>query len=241
MNEFITEFVSQDYLTALAHSWDTTDNIIRNVTYALLLLSVLMRDISWLRTFAIASGTGRIIFEDPVTAFWEMLLVSVNIGQLALIWWDNRKRNFSPATQQFLSTFEPRLPNASAAALVKAGYWHEAPLGAMLTTQGQAVDALLYISSGEVRIEVNGNAVGVCSTGDFLGEMTWQSGNPATATTIAATSVKYFRFERKRLQKLLKRRPELMFALQTSFNRNLVDKLVRSNEAARAAVATANA
>lgn len=241
MNDFLTQFLSQDYLGALAHSWDSTDSIVRNITYALLVLSVMMRDISWLRTFAIASGTTRIIFEDPLTAFWEMLLVSVNIGQLALIWWDNRKRNFSPATQQFLSTFEPRLDNASAAALVRAGLWHEAPSGSMLTTQGEAVDALLYVSSGDVRIQVNGAEVGACSTGDFLGEMTWQSGNPATATTVAASSVKYFRFERKKLQKLLKRRAELKFALQTSFNKNLVDKLMRSNEQARAAVETAQA
>jgi len=241
MNEFLTEFLSQDYLGALTHSWDTTDNVIRNVTYALLVLSVMMRDISWLRTFAIASGTTRIIFEDPVTAFWEMLLVSVNIGQLALIWWDNRKRNFSPAIQQFLSTFDPPLSNASAAALVRAGLWHEAPTGSMLTSQGEAIGALLYVSSGEVRIEVNGAEVGVCSTGDFLGEMTWQSGKAATATTVASGSVKYFRFERKRLLKLLNRRPELKFALQTSFNKNLVDKLMRSNENAQASIATAQA
>lgn len=194
------------------------------------------------RTFAIAAGTGRILYQDPVTVFWESILVTVNIAQLLLIWWDNRKRNFTPATAQFLSTFEPALSNSAAAALVRAGFWHEAGTGSQLTTQGQSVDALLYVSSGEVRIDVDGKTVGACSTGDFLGEMTWQSGKPATGTAVAANTVTYLRFERKRLQRLLTVRPELKFALHTSFNRNLVDKLVRSNEAARAnAIATAQA
>jgi hypothetical protein len=242
MTEFLAGVFSEEFVHALLNSWSTTDDIVRNITYALLLLSVLMRNISWLRSFAIASGTGRIIFEDPVTAFWETLLVTINVIQLALIWWDNRKRRFSPATEQFLSTFDPRLGNAAAAALVKAGYWREASAGAVLTTQGIPVDSLIYIASGEVRIEVGGAQVGTCSTGDFLGEMTWQSGKPATGTAVAADLVTYLRFDRKRLKKLLDKTPELKFALQTSFNRNLVDKLVRSNQGAQqAAIATAQA
>jgi hypothetical protein len=239
-DDFLAKFTVEAILAALT-DWNNPGDIVRNVTYALLILSVLMRDISWLRTFAIAAGTGRILFEDPGTAFWESILVAVNLTQLTLLWLANRKRNYSPATEQFLSTFDPRLSNAPAHELVRAGIWHEAPAGSMLTVQGESVNALLYVSSGTVRIEVNGNAVGSCSTGDFLGEMTWQSGNPATATAIAADTVKYLRFERKRLQHLLNRRAELKFALQTSFNRNLIEKLGRANDSNQAAVATAQA
>lgn len=241
MNDLVPAFLSPEFIDTLRNSWNTTDNIVRNITYALLLLSVLMRNISWLRTFAIASGTGRIIFEDPVTAFWETMLVTVNVAQLALIWWDNRKRNFSPATEQFLSTFEPKLGNAAAAALVKAGVWREAGPGAVLTTQGLPLNGLIYVSSGEVKIDVGGTQVGTCSTGDFLGEMTWQSGKPATGTATAATLVSYLVFDRKRLQRLLSKKPELKFALQTSFNHNLSQKLMRANAGAQAAIATAQA
>lgn len=241
MNDILDNFLHQDLLARMAHSWSTPEDIFTNITYAMLVTSVMMRNIAWLRTFAIVAGTGRILYQDPVTVFWESILVAVNLAQLALIWWSNRRRAFSPATEQFLSTFEPKLTNAAAAALVRAGVWHEAPSGAMLTVQGQSVEALLYVSSGDVRIDVGEHTVGHCGQGDFLGEMTWQSGKPATGTAIAATSVKYLRFERTRLQRLLKRRPELQFALQTSFNRNLIDKLMRSNDSAGAAVATANA
>jgi CRP-like cAMP-binding protein len=198
-----------------------------------------MRNIAWLRTIAVASGLTKIVAQqfysfDPIDVFWESLLITINLGQLALIWWDNRQRVFSPAARQFLSTFDPKLPNAAAAALLSVGYWHEAPAGSFLTVQGKPVDGLIYLSAGHVRIESGGRAVASCSVGDFLGEMTWQSGKPATGTAVAEDEVRYLRFERHRLEKLLAERPVLQYALQTSFNRNLIAKLERTNTTAPA-------
>lgn len=35
------------------------------------------------------SSAGRFIF-DPVSILWESMFVPVNVGELALIWWQNR-------------------------------------------------------------------------------------------------------------------------------------------------------
>lgn len=220
-------------------------NAVYNLTYLLLLLSVMMRNISWLRILAIGSGLAKIGFQlatntNAMESFWESILVLVNVMQLVIIWWDNRKRSWTTAQKEFLSNFDPPLPHSAAATLLRSGFWHEAPAGVKIIEEAQPVSALLYVSSGEVNIEVGGSTVGQCSTGDFLGEMTWQSGKPATATAITAGPVLYLRFGRDSLERAMNQRPVLQYALQTSFNKNLIDKIVRSNEN-RALLQTAQA
>jgi CRP-like cAMP-binding protein len=82
-----------------------------------------------------------------------------------------------------------------------------------------------------VRIESGGVMVGTCAVGDFLGEMTYANGNAATATAIANEQVRVLRFERHALEKAQHDRPVLKLALQASLNRNLIDKLMRANQA----------
>ena len=117
-----------------------------------------------------------------------------------------------------------------ARALVRAGTWTDIAPETVLTREGEPVAALVFISSGTVRIERGGRIVGTCMRGDFLGEMTYLSGKAATATAIAAEPVRILRFDRRRLEIVQRSRPVLRMALQASFNRNLIAKLQRSNE-----------
>ena len=76
--------------------------------YALLVISMLMRRMVWLRTIAIAAGVSRIIIRstilyDPVTVLWESALVLINVGQLLLIWWD-RGHSHSNEDEALLAT-----------------------------------------------------------------------------------------------------------------------------------------
>ena len=222
-------------LEGLAVSFSDPVHLFGHFTYALLILSMLMRNLAWLRVLAVASGIAKIVYRqfmvfDPVSVAWEVAFVAVNLGQLALMWWENRERSWLPHEREFLATFDPTLPPGTARTLLGSGVWHEVPTDAVLTVQGQPVDTLLYIASGVVRIDSGGRAVAHCGPGDFLGEMTWQSRAPATGTAVSEGPVMYLRFDRARLQAAMKKRPLLKFALQSSFNRNLIDKLARSNE-----------
>ena len=50
--------------------------------------------------------------------------------------------------------------------------------GATLTTQGAPVDALYYLVSGVATIEKDGEVIAACGPGDYVGEMSFVSGNP---------------------------------------------------------------
>ena len=209
--------------------------LLGNATYLLIAASVLMRNIAWLRALAILGGLGKIAYRtlyvyDPTSIFWEAVFVIINIVQLLIIWWENRKPVYTDEERQFVETVVPGLVPAAARALLDSGNWADLAPGTTLTTAGQRVNALIYVAGGDVRIESKGVKVGSCGPGDFIGEMTYASGDAATATAIANGPVRVLRFERRELDQVQMARPVLKMALQASFNRNLIAKLMRANQ-----------
>ncbi len=195
---------------------------------------MMMRNMAWLRTLAVMSGVIEILYRiyflyDPVSIFWKSLFILVNLIQLALIWYENRRYKLSHEEHHFIETVCPQLTAQRARKLLNVGAWHTAAAGRQLTFKGQMVPFLMFVSSGDVRVEVDGRVVGQCSRGDFLGEISFITEQPATADSFAVTEVRYLAFERKALAKLLSVEFELAHTLESSFNRNLIEKLVKTN------------
>jgi Cyclic nucleotide-binding domain len=210
-------------------------------TYLLLIISMLMRRIVWLRSVAIVAGIAKIIYRtafvfDPVSILWETIFVLVNIGELLFIWWQNRPVRLRDEEQRLIATVAPRLSRVATNALLATAQWRDVPPGTILTTQGAPIGGLIYVSTGEIDVVVDGHTVGAVGSRELLGEITWADGALATATATARTMVRYVWFDRKELSAALGKLEVLHFALQASISRDLVRKLVRTTQ--RAAVGT---
>lgn len=211
------------------------DQLYGHASYVLLIASMLMRDIVWLRILAIFSGIVALYYRsvvvyDPVSIFWEALFVLANLGQLAVLYVERHRARFSDEELLFISTALPGIDKALAARLMKRGQWQEVPAGTVLTTMGQMVPKLMFIASGLVTISRDDKMVGACGQGDFLGEISVMGNRPATATATTTKPVRFLGFEREALASLLRQNPDLRHAMEASFNRNLIDKLTRLNE-----------
>ena len=112
--------------------------------------------------------------------------------------------------------------------------WRDIAMGQALVTQGQANPPLIYVARGRAEIIVDGNRVGECAPGDFLGEMSLISGQTATATVTAAEPMRVARFEREGLAQLARAAPEVGRALDSALNRSLASKVMRVNRVAAA-------
>jgi len=88
----------------------------------------------------------------------------------------------------------------------------------------------MFLVSGNARVTRDGKTIGQVTRGDFLGEMSYLTGKKAAATVTTSEPTRYLAFERKALQEHLEKSPEVRHALEASFNRNLVSKLVSTNE-----------
>src|SRR5262245_51584217 len=75
--------------------------VVGNLTYVLLIISMLMTRMFWLRVFAIAAGVVGAVYtwfwlNDLISTTWELIFVSVNVVQLAIVGYRNAVMTFSP-------------------------------------------------------------------------------------------------------------------------------------------------
>ena len=208
-------------------------NLVGHIAYVFLIGSMMMRSMHWLRLFAIAAGLISAIYyytlTDFVSMFWESLFSLVNIIQLSLLAIENRRGKFSEEEQLFFESVLRNVERAHARALIKAGNWFDVKVGETLVIQGTWPKRLKFIVSGHAQISVDGKEIAYVGPGDFLGEMSYLTGKAATATATAITPVRFLSFERSKLESELDKHADLRHALEAGFNRNLVEKLVKSN------------
>lgn len=220
MSEFLTEFWSD---------FTRPENIVGHIAYVLLIVSMLMRSMNWLRAFAIMAGAISSIYYcilgDYVSMFWEALFSLVNLGQLIILQIENRRGRFSDEESFFISTCLDDLEKIHTRKLMKLGAWTEVHEDAELTTQDECPEKLKFIVSGKAKIERDGLLIGTAKRGEFIGEMSFLTRNPASATVTTTEPTRYLAFDCDVLREHLQKNPQVRHALEASFNRDLVGKL----------------
>lgn len=212
----------------------STGALVGHLSYFLLVLSMLMRRIAALRLLAISSALVGIAYDlfwlyNPVGVFWESMLLAVNVGQLLLMRWEDRRASFTTEESDLVRVAFPELPRAAARRLLDLGFWVSGDAGTVLTREGERVQHLVYLASGEVTIRSSGVDIGVCEPTAFVGEVTVLEQGRATATAVLSKPSRYWAVDGHVLRQAADADPELSRALSWSFSRNVRDKLVRSN------------
>jgi hypothetical protein len=212
----------------------SAESMLGHFGYVLLIISMLMREMVFLRIFFMASAVVSIayaifVLTDPVGVFWETLLILVNAGQLLLIWWTNRSAQFDDRETNFRNAHFPDLAPSYFKTLLSAGEWVSMPAGSRLSTQGQPVPALIFLFNGGAKVWVDEKDIGVCQPGSFVGEMTIASSEPASATVVLAKPAEVWRLEAQSLRGLAKRSPEISAALDAAFFRVLRSRIIDRN------------
>lgn len=209
-------------------------------TYLLLIVSMLMRRMVTLRLIAVASGVAKVIYRaffvlDPVSVLWETIFVLVNVGQLIIIWYYEYRHRFPEEQQHFADNMPADTDRAALKRLLDLSDLERLAPEAVLTSEGDAVTKLVYLADGIVKIEHGGRVVAICGPGDYVGELSFLSGKPASATAIVVKPVRALTFDQGRLADAIKSDGQLRRTLEAALNKNLAGKLVRSNETGAAA------
>lgn len=108
--------------------------------------------------------------------------------------------------------------------------WRDIAEGEVLMREGDVQPPLIYVASGKATIETGGKIVGMCSSGDFLGEMSVVSGERASATVTAGDAMRIARFDRDAMADLVRTVPEIGKAIDAALNRSLAAKVLRMNQ-----------
>lgn len=203
-------------------------------TYALLIISMLMRRMIWLRALAVVSGSCKIIYRaffliDPVSVVWETIFTLVNIVQLLLIWYYEYHHRFEAEERHFADQMPAGIDRSSVRRLLALGSVRPFEPDALMTRKGEAVADLTYIAEGIVKVEADGKLLAICGPGDWIGELSFLSGSPATATTTVVKPTRVIAFNQHRLKAAVARDATLRRTLESALNRNLAGKLTRAN------------
>lgn len=216
----------------------STGGFVGHLSYVLLITSMLMRSMLWLRIFVIGYALVSILYgavwlKDPVSVFWESILVVVNVVQITREWLREHRARFSLEEEQFIALRFATLSRARARKLLNLGIWVDGAPGTTLTTEGKPVDQVAYVSEGAVDIFHSDVKVGSCGPGNFIGEMSVLGHSSASATAIVAEPARYWLIPAEELRRLSDRAPELAGAFQAGIAKDLSSKVVSGNAALR--------
>ena len=208
-----------------------------HLSYVLLVISMMMRDISLLRILVIASALTGIAYDlfwlrNPVGVFWEGLLLLVNAVQLYLLWRRDRNAKFSVEEQDFISEHLPDLSPSRCRDFLDMGRWEDLPAGTILTRQGERPEFLTYLATGTARIVVAERDIAELQAKHFVGEMSFLGKDTASATVTLKEPARAWRVETPKIERLEQDRPTISSALKTSFARDMRRKIVVSNTTA---------
>jgi CRP-like cAMP-binding protein len=218
--------------------------LLRHVAMFLLVAAFAMPNALLLRGFALASGIVSIalagfVVHDPVGLFWSVLLVAVLVVQIVLHLRRDHGKPLSPEERLFHEKVVPSLSPAQVRKLLAAGQWRDVAAGTVLTRQGEITPELCFLARGTVDILVDGERVAEVRPGSLIGEIGIATGDPATATAVCASPIRYLGFESGHLYSYLDRHADLQDAIELAVQRSLREKIHRQNFAAAHVAGTA--
>lgn len=139
---------------------------------------------------------------------------------------------FSSQERLFISHMASGLAEHRVRALLDTGMWLDATPGTVITREGQPVDHLSFVASGKADVIVGGKTIATSGAGMAIGEITYLSGEPATATVKVAEQMHLIRFEADKLRTFLQKNPDIAAVLEQNMANHLRSKLVSMSETA---------
>jgi CRP-like cAMP-binding protein len=172
-------------------------DVVANVGYLVVLSSLLMRDILWLRLLSVAAAFVFLPYyyfqPSPLwpPSAWNIIFTAVNVYWIIHLWMERRPVHFTPEEQRLYDKALRALCPCDARKLFQSAVWRTVPSGEQIVEQGHELDELSHISSGEFITEMDGMIVDEIGEGRFVGSYTFLKGKGSAAPvsfTAAATS-----------------------------------------------------
>lgn len=198
----------------------------------LLLVAYSVRDILWLRLFAVASAIIAIPYFvlQPAPLWvpigWSALFASINLFQSWRIFLERRPVKLTPDEEAIRRLGFEDLPPRKLLQLLSVGTWTTVPAGERMIERDKRPENVSLIVQGTVRIARNGRALGELVAGHLVGSTLLLSGVPADVDAVATEPVRAFSWQTETLERYLAANPDVRIVVQRHLVRDLAEKLV---------------
>ena len=211
--------------------------LVANASYAILLLSYIMRDILWLRVLSVVSLGLEIPYfffqPDPLWAGigWDVAFIAVNVYWIAILVYERRPVHFTAEQKRLWQTALHRLKPRHARALFKLGTTKSLAPNDTVITLGRKMDEVVLIVDGKVKLRINDKTVEELGPGHFLGTPAFMDEDHsflAITTVVAVEPTRVVTWKHDELQKLLENDNELSMAIEATMGLDLASLVRRA-------------
>jgi hypothetical protein len=207
------------------------------VTFSINAFSYVMRDIKWLRIITIIAMFGDLVVYyniRPGSPLWvqfgmSALIIVINTYQLYVLWREKQASHFEgDAGWLYQHVFAPLTPGEFKRVL-KLGHWNHLQEGEYVLRKGGAVDQVSFVINGHLDATWGDTLLNTVQPGGLVGEISYLTGQKASADVSASTDTRMFVLTHSVLDKIKLDRPELHTKLMYVLGREVVQKLAASN------------
>jgi hypothetical protein len=215
----------------------TDKTVIFFIANSLYVISYMLTSMLWLRLLAIVAAASTFPYfyfqPEPLWSalFWQSCFLGVNLINLSILLYSMRKPRFDELeARAYELKFAELKPHEAAPILRKAGRLELAD-GETLLRDGEANQRLFLVVDGFCRVLKRGTEVARLEPGEFVGELSFISGEAISADVTAAGPARIMYWDRNTLEPLFKRQGLYKSYLHSLCSIDIAQKLRRMTAA----------
>jgi len=199
----------------------------------LLVVAYSVRDILWLRLFAVGAALISIPYFvlQPTTLWaplsWSVVFAAINLLQSWRLFIERRPVRLTPDEEDIRRLVFRDLPPRKVLQVLSIGSWITLEVGQRLIEQGKLPETVSLIVRGKVRVTRDGRVLADLIAGDFVGSALILSGIPAEADAVTVEPGRAMRWEIGVLERYLTANPETRTVMLQHVARDLGAKVER--------------
>jgi hypothetical protein len=198
----------------------------------LLLIAYSVRDILWLRLFAVAASLISLPYfvlqPEPLWApiIWSSVFAAINSFQSWRLFLERRPVKLTPEEEEIRRLVFKDLPSRKVLQILSIGAWKTEEIGERMLERGKSVEAISVIVRGKVRVTRDDGVSGELVAGHIVGSALLLSGVAAVVDAVVVEPVRCMRWEVEPLVRYLAANPEVRIVLQKYLARDLAGKVL---------------
>ncbi len=211
----------------------TPIDTIVNCGYVLMLAGFFLRDVMWLRA-AVATGQAFVAVSGglagrPWVLFWNALFMLINALWAARIYHERRPVSIPAEIRDLYDQIFAALSPKEFLAFWSSGIVKDWESGVVVRA-GETPRDIFLVIDGMARVEHGGRVLSSLSRGRFFAEMSFLTGQPASADIHGGGNLRAISWPQQQLRDLKKAKPALFMKLQGILGCDIAAKLREANE-----------
>ncbi len=220
-------------------NYSSLPSMLISIGFLLTLIAFVISDILWLRVFTIlakfAMAIAALLPESGpmwLSFAGNMLLIAINVVHSTLLIMERRRSCLSNEEQQLKDKAFPSMERVFVKRLFAAATWCNLEKGDTLLVEGECPDKLFLFLEGQAFVSVRHKRIGQIGPGQFVGEMSFLTGQSAGATVVIREPSRCLVWQRDVVEKLYKKDHDLQMILTAAIGVDLAGKIILQNQRA---------